>query len=108
MTSRAKTSELIGETRRLAAGLGSLGVGRLVRRIREPRLWLAATLLGCAAVLVGTVMAGYEGHRGWVNYLAVLPGRQRGGLGRALMAAAEDRTTRAEAARRTAPAKPLS
>ncbi len=39
--------------------------------------------------VVGTVMAGYEGHRGWINYLAVEPGRRRGGLGRALMAEAE-------------------
>ena len=41
--------------------------------------------------IVGTVMAGYEGHRGWVNYLAVAPGQRRGGLGRQLMQAAEDR-----------------
>ena len=39
--------------------------------------------------IVGTVMAGYEGHRGWINYLAVEPALQRGGLGRALMAEAE-------------------
>jgi ribosomal protein S18 acetylase RimI-like enzyme len=43
--------------------------------------------------VIGTVMAGYEGHRGWINYLAVDPGRQRGGLGRALMDAAEARLT---------------
>ncbi len=35
--------------------------------------------------VVATVMAGYEGHRGWVNYLAVHPDRQRHGLGRSLM-----------------------
>ena len=35
--------------------------------------------------IVGSVMAGYEGHRGWVNYLAVDPKRWRGGLGRQLM-----------------------
>ena len=29
------------------------------------------------------------GHRGWIYYLAVAPDRQRSGLGRALMAAAE-------------------
>jgi len=34
-------------------------------------------------------MTGYDGHRGWVYYLAVAPDRRRGGLGRALMAAAE-------------------
>jgi ribosomal protein S18 acetylase RimI-like enzyme len=42
-----------------------------------------------AGRIVGTVMAGYEGHRGWINYLAVEPALQRGGLGRALMAEAE-------------------
>ena len=41
--------------------------------------------------IVGAVMAGYEGHRGWINYLAVEPARQRGGLGRALMTEAEQR-----------------
>ena len=40
--------------------------------------------------LVATVMAGYEGHRGWINYLAVDPARQRSGLGRRMMEAAED------------------
>lgn len=41
------------------------------------------------AGVVGTVMAGYDGHRGWINYLAVEPNRQRQGLGRRLMAWAE-------------------
>ena len=39
--------------------------------------------------IVAAVMAGYEGHRGWINYLAVAPAHRRGGLGRALMAEAE-------------------
>ena len=39
--------------------------------------------------LAGSVMVGFDGHRGWVYYLAVAPGRRRGGIGRALMAAAE-------------------
>jgi ribosomal protein S18 acetylase RimI-like enzyme len=39
--------------------------------------------------LVGSVMAGYDGHRGWINYLAVAPPLQRGGLGRALVDWAE-------------------
>jgi ribosomal protein S18 acetylase RimI-like enzyme len=39
--------------------------------------------------LTGTVMAGYDGHRGWINYLAVEPALQRTGLGRELMAFAE-------------------
>lgn len=39
--------------------------------------------------IVGSVMAGYEGHRGWINYLAVDPRLRRAGLGRALMERAE-------------------
>jgi ribosomal protein S18 acetylase RimI-like enzyme len=41
--------------------------------------------------VVGTVMVGYDGHRGWINYLAVEPSRQRRGIGEQLMAAAERR-----------------
>ncbi len=55
------------------------------RRV-QPELFLVATE---DDVVVGTAMAGYDGHRGWVNYLAVEPSRQRQGIGRALMAAAE-------------------
>lgn len=39
--------------------------------------------------VVGSVMAGYDGHRGWVNYLAVEPAHQRAGLGAVLMKEAE-------------------
>lgn len=39
--------------------------------------------------VVGTVMGGYEGHRGWINYLAVSPDCQGQGIGRALMDAVE-------------------
>jgi ribosomal protein S18 acetylase RimI-like enzyme len=35
--------------------------------------------------IVGTMMVGYEGHRGWINYLAIEPSLQRIGLGRALV-----------------------
>ena len=35
--------------------------------------------------IIATVMAGYEGHRGWINYLAVHPGYQRLGVGRRMM-----------------------
>jgi ribosomal protein S18 acetylase RimI-like enzyme len=35
--------------------------------------------------ITGTVMAGYEGHRGWVNYLAVAPAFRGRGFARALM-----------------------
>jgi ribosomal protein S18 acetylase RimI-like enzyme len=47
-------------------------------------------LLACVGgVVVGTVMAGFEGHRGWINYVAVDPSARRRGIGRALMLHAE-------------------
>ena len=39
--------------------------------------------------LIGTVMVGHDGHRGWVYYLAVAPSHQRLGVGTRLLAAAE-------------------
>ena len=39
--------------------------------------------------IVATVMAGYDGHRGWINYLAVDPDGQGSGLGVRMMSAAE-------------------
>ena len=36
----------------------------------QPELFFVALLDGH---VVGSVMAGYEGHRGWLNYLGVLP-----------------------------------
>ena len=48
-------------------------------------------LVGKAAdAVVATVMVGHDGHRGWFYYLGVDPSRQGRGIGRALMAAAED------------------
>ncbi|MGQ7844130.1 GNAT family acetyltransferase [Granulosicoccus sp. 3-233] len=41
--------------------------------------------------ITGSVMAGYEGHRGWINYLAVAPGLRNSGLGRRLMEEVERR-----------------
>ncbi|MBF8270419.1 MAG: GCN5-related N-acetyltransferase [Gammaproteobacteria bacterium] len=35
--------------------------------------------------IVASAMGGYDGHRGWVNYLAVDPGFRRQGLGAAVM-----------------------
>lgn len=39
--------------------------------------------------IIGSVMVGDDGHRGWVYYLAVDPSHQGNGMGRALMDAAE-------------------
>jgi len=42
-----------------------------------------------ADTVLASVMIGEDGHRGWVYYLAAEPARQRTGLGRAMMDAAE-------------------
>lgn len=44
-----------------------------------------------ASRVVGSAMVGYDGHRGWVYYVAVTAEHRRGGLGRRLMKHAEDR-----------------
>jgi ribosomal protein S18 acetylase RimI-like enzyme len=41
-------------------------------------------------VIVATVMAGYDGHRGWIYYLGVEPSLQKAGLGQAIMDRAEE------------------
>jgi ribosomal protein S18 acetylase RimI-like enzyme len=48
----------------------------------QPKLFLVAEKKGR---VVGTVMGGFDGHRGWINYLAVDPKLQKSGLGRLLM-----------------------
>lgn len=35
--------------------------------------------------IVASVMGGYDGHRGWINYLAVHPEHRRKGLGKKIM-----------------------
>jgi ribosomal protein S18 acetylase RimI-like enzyme len=54
----------------------------------QPELFLVGVL---GPDLVATVMAGYDGHRGWVNYLAVAERHRRRGFGRALMQHVEAR-----------------
>ncbi len=52
----------------------------------NPEWFLVGELRG---QVIGTCMVGYEGHRGWINLLAVASAHQRGGHGRALVAEAE-------------------
>ena len=53
----------------------------------QPELFFVGTLDG---EVVATVMAGYEGHRGWINYIAVAPHYQRHGIGSQMMQRAEE------------------
>ena len=39
--------------------------------------------------VVGTIMAGYDGHRGWIYSVAVAPSHRRQGIGSQLMSMAE-------------------
>jgi len=57
------------------------------RRV-QTELFLVGTIDGA---IVASVMAGYDGHRGWVNYLAVHPVRRRQGLASVLMTEVERR-----------------
>jgi ribosomal protein S18 acetylase RimI-like enzyme len=43
--------------------------------------------------IIASVMAGYDGHRGWVNYLAVAPEQRSKGYGRTLMRRVEELLT---------------
>jgi ribosomal protein S18 acetylase RimI-like enzyme len=44
-----------------------------------------------SSAVVATVMGGYEGHRGWINYLAVSPDARRRGYGQRMMVEVERR-----------------
>ena len=51
----------------------------------------STVLVGRAGgAIAATAMVGHDGHRGWVYYVAVDPASQKQGLGRAIMAAAEE------------------
>ncbi|HEY0991600.1 MAG TPA: GNAT family acetyltransferase [Kofleriaceae bacterium] len=54
----------------------------------QPELFLVGELGG---EIIASAMAGYDGHRGSVYYVAVSPGHQRRGHARALMAEVEIR-----------------
>jgi ribosomal protein S18 acetylase RimI-like enzyme len=52
----------------------------------QPELFLVALL---DDELVGSLMGGYDGHRGWAYYLAVHPGHRDQGIARQMMTALE-------------------
>ena len=53
----------------------------------QPEMFLVGTTDG--AGLVATVMAGYDGHRGWMNYLAVAESHRGQGLARMMISRVE-------------------
>ena len=57
----------------------------------SPELFLIGT--DAQGLLMATVMVGYDGHRGWINYLAVHPAHQRQGHASQLMQQAEQLLT---------------
>jgi len=52
----------------------------------QPELFLVGIL---DSSLIATVMGGYEGHRGWINYLAVHPDFRENGYGQEIMNSVE-------------------
>ena len=52
----------------------------------QPELFIVGEFSGR---IIGSCMAGYEGHRGWINYLAVHPDFRRQGYATKLMREAE-------------------
>ena len=61
----------------------------IARKLRVQRDLFLVGLVDDA--IVASIMAGYDGHRGWVNYLGVAPEHRGRGHGRAIMAEAEAR-----------------
>lgn len=58
---------------------------------RDPDLFLVAEEAG---QIIGTVIGGWDGRRGFVWHLAIKPGYQRRGIGRALVRLVEERLTK--------------
>jgi ribosomal protein S18 acetylase RimI-like enzyme len=73
----------------LGYGTGHNEPGRAIDRKLQARddLFFVATDEGGS--VVGTIMAGYDGHRGWIYSLAVYPTQQKRGIGGALLRHAE-------------------
>jgi len=57
------------------------------RKLQVDRDLFLVGLLGNEVIV--SVMGGYEGHRGWINYLAVKPEHKRKGYGQSIMQAVE-------------------
>src|SRR3984893_2815288 len=60
----------------------------IARKLRVNPEWFLVGILG--EEIVGSIMVGYEGHRGWINYLAVAAPFRCRGIGNQLMERAEE------------------
>ena len=64
-------------------------IARKTKNMQKTGFGLFLVVQDKSGRIIGSVMAGYDGHRGSVNYLAVHPDAQKQGIGRALMAEVE-------------------
>jgi ribosomal protein S18 acetylase RimI-like enzyme len=90
----------IGELREaeLEAAVALWGEAGLLRPWNDPRADIRLALAGPSSAIIAarletrlaaTVMVGWDGHRGWIYYLAVARDLQRRGLGARMVKAAE-------------------
>ncbi|NER85155.1 MAG: GNAT family N-acetyltransferase, partial [Leptolyngbya sp. SIO1D8] len=59
--------------------LKSVALQNSILITEQPELFLVGVE---ADIVIGTAMAGFDGHRGWVYYLAVAPEHQKRSYGR--------------------------
>ncbi|MGD0642337.1 MAG: GNAT family acetyltransferase [Roseiarcus sp.] len=78
----------------------------LIRPWNDPRADIRLALAGPSSTVIAarvearlaaTVMVGWDGHRGWIYYLAVALGLRRRGIGARMVKAAEDWLARRDA-----------
>ncbi len=67
-----------------------LDIARKTQQMAQTGYGLFLVVRARPSQIIGSVMAGYDGHRGSVNYLAVHPDWQMRGIGRALMGQVEN------------------
>lgn len=79
---RAGVTELWGEVFPTPAPRNAPGLVLDLKERMQPELFFVAEAEGR---IVGTVMAGYDGHRGWIYTVAVAPGFRRRGIATRLM-----------------------
>lgn len=59
----------------------------ILRKLQVNPEWFLVGIVN--ELIIASCMAGYEGHRGWINYLAIAPSHQGRGYARQIMQHAE-------------------